>query len=950
VGVKLAQVGRLPARVMQRTNFPSRFFTEFLDRSREGYPALNGFICQFSRLAGRFVAMDVRMLSTQIKKHGDDGYPDLPSRGYLLAFSYLLRKDEPGHIGKNLETHYNWAWDEEIPLWLANFQNGGGSLSNLAKLAEEQVKLVPQLPKIVEGLGEPCRLITRILNEATNPAGEGAQHLRQPAEPSRQHLTRAYDFFKVMSAGLVSIIEDHVASLSPDSAQTIVNSLTSTLYNTLLYENGATRDLIAAKREKHPEIPARYVSKAISFEWKFTILRMLIKSTQMQLRVVGVTTMCTDLLALHNVHKGNDVSQNSLLLYFADFVIRNKIMEYLVGIASHPEIINESYNILGFLIVTNTYDTSLVSTIWQTVTTSQDPRVVEAILRMLQRCFHLQRYDDLVYLCKKASSFPVDSFTVAMREFCDELLRILMDKAAFEGVQQIDAPPYLMCTWLLRESSRAGAEPPTSYLDIQNFAAARLRDLVGRGPSDIIRDEIYLGCVLDVSSKSATAPGSICVINGLLRERLEPDLQKLTTEHGLTSLVIQELGCTVAEDRLTFNQSVRNSPVSVARRELLLNIILKEPTTLTTELGTKLWNLLVGCESKSVIDRNTSWAILNNAVKRSSMNNVFIATCFETHLPTLPPDCFTLGALEFARAALSAWLEEIRNDFVREDLEFESPALDQLWRMILIALPNSIDVQAIHTLVEVYLDSGLILSLPRAKARSIHLALVDRCLGQLASAAAKLKSFDPQSNSSGEDAGMVEVASEAEFQEQEVIFARSLAVLREFLRAYQSKPQFATPKSRATLSGLPNTVEGEPITVKYQSFDGGKHTEVMTLTLGKLNTAASLFSSLQKATGFKSFMLYYGGKGFDPDEIEVSRSLEDLNLNGLVLVQKRSEEDVPGLLAGTKTSLELEITKHMDELWGYLGMHDKVAQEVRSRPISYPFPISNNFLDLFVPH
>lgn len=921
--------------VVWALSWRSRFFTEFLDRSREGYPALTGFLAQFSRLAGRFVAMDVRMLAGPVKRNGDDEYPDLPSRGYLLAFSYLLRKEEPGHIGKNLETHYNWAWDEEIPMWLASFQNGGGSLSNLAKLAEEQVNLVPQLPKLVDNLSEPCRLITRILSEATNPVGEGVHHLMQPADPSRQQLARAHDFFKVMSAGLVSIIEEHVASLSPDSAQTIVNSLTSTLYTTLLYENSATRDLIAAKRDKHPEIPARYAPKAISFEWKFTILRMLITSTQMQLRVVGVTTMCTDLLALHNVHK-NDVSQNSLLLFLADFVIRNKIMEYLVGIASHPEIINESYNILGFLIVTNTYDPTLVSTIWKTVTTSQDPRVVEAILRMLQRCFHLQRYDDLVYLCKMAGSFPIDSFTVAMRDFCDELLRILIDKAVFEGVQKIDAPPYLMCTWLLRESSKAGPDPPAGYLDIQNFATARLRDLAGRGPSDHIRDEIYLECILDVSSKSVTAPGSICVINGLLREKMETDLRKLTTEHCLTSLVIQELGCTVAEDRLTFNQSVRNSPINVARRELLLNIILKEPGTLTTELGTKLWNLLVGCESKSVIDRNTSWQILNNAVKKSSVNNEFIAACFKTHLPALPPDCFTLGSLEFARAALSAWLEEIRKDFIHEDLDFESPALDQLWRMILIALPNSIDAQAIHTLVEVYVDSGLILSLPRVKARNIHLALVNRCLGQLASAAAKLKSFDLHSNSNGGDTDMTGVASEAEFQEQEVMFARSLAVLREFLRAYQSKPQFTTPKSRPTLSGPANAVEGEPITVKYQSFDGGKQTEVMTLTLGKLNTAASLVSSLQRATGFKSFRLYYGGKGFDPDEIEVSKSLEDLNLNGLVLVQKRNEEDVPGLIPGTRTSLEIEITKHMDELWGYLGMHDKVAQEIYSFLIKFP--------------
>lgn len=868
--------------------------------------------------------MDVRTLT---RADDDvDEYPDLPSRAYLQAFSFLLRKEESNHIGKNLETHYNWTWDDEIPLWTVSFENGGGTLTNLARLAEEQLKMVPRLPKLVEGLSEPCRLITRILNEAKNP-GEVGQHHRL-MESSRQQLVRAYEFFKTMSAGLVSIIEKNITFLSPDSAQTIVNSLTTTLYASLNNDNNAMRELIVAKLDDCPEMPARYAPKTISLEWKFMILKKFIMSAQMQLRVVGVTTMCTDLLALHTMHKGNDTSQHLLLIYFADFVKRNKIIEYLVGIASHPEIINESHNILGFLIVTNTYKPYLVSTIWQTVTTSQDSRVVEAILRMLQRCFHLQRYEDLVYLCEKAGLLPIEAFTVQMREFCDDLLKILMDKASHEGVYQIDGPPYEMCVRVLREASRTTTENPAGYPDIQNFASMRLRDLASRGPTDEIREHIYVECILDVSSKSPTAAGSICVINGFLRQRMKPDLRKLTTEHSLTSLVIQELESTVAEDRLTLNQSVRNSPVSLARRELILSIIVHEPETLTLELSTKLWDLLVGCESRNANDRNTCWIILNTAMRESPKGNSFIATCFKTLLPALPPECFTSGALDFTNLAVAAWLEEVHHDFALEDSKFESHALDQLWRMVLIAPPSTIEGQAIQSLVEFYVNSPLILSLPRSKAYSVHLALVDRCLGQLASAAAKLQSFDKQNAASGEDTAMAVVASDTEFQEQELIFARSLAVLRDFLKSYESKPHFATPKPRTRPPAVSTAVMGEPITVKYQSFDGEKHTDVMTLTLGTRNTTASLVTSLQKATGFENFKLYYGGKGFDPDDIEVSKSLEDLNLSGLVLVQKRNEDEIPGLTPGLKTTLERGITERMDELWGYLSMQDNVAQEV----------------------
>jgi ubiquitin carboxyl-terminal hydrolase 34 len=119
------------------------------------------------------------------------------------------------------------------------------------------------------------------------------------------------------------------------------------------------------------------------------------------------------------------------------------------------------------------------------------------------------------------------------------------------------------------------------------------------------------------------------------------------------------------------------------------------------------------------------------------------------------------------------------------------------------------------------------------------------------------------------------------------------------------------------------------LTVKYQSFDGNVHTEVKSLTIGKLNTAAALFASLQKVTGFKNYKVYCGGKEFDPDEFEVCKSLDDLNLNGLVLIQRREDLDgLPGHLNGTKPTLESEIMKHFNDLWSYLSMHEKVAQEV----------------------
>jgi ubiquitin carboxyl-terminal hydrolase 34 len=870
--------------------------------------------------------MDVRTLEIHARKNNDQE-PDLGARGFLCAFGFLLRKEEHSHIGRNLETHYAWNWDEDAALMSDSFQTEGGTILALTKLVQGQLRLMSRNPKVVDNFTDPCRIACKIFCDANASIEEGEQQHPQFKEAAQQKISQGYDFFKVMSVGLEIIIEKHVTFLSPDAATAHLTCLPLFLKITARFEIPAIRELLENKRRQHSMLLRNQFPTVISREWKFTILKKLITSAQMQLRVVGVTTMCTDLLSIYQNGKGPDPTTSPILLYFADFVLQNQLVDYIVGIGSHPEIINESNNILGFLIVTKTYKSAQTDKIWQTVMTSQDPRVVEAILRMVMRCLNLYDYRSLLYLCKKVCDVPIESFTVPLREFCQNLFKDLVGKALSDGVQYVGAPPYDLCVRLIRESSIVSADSPAGYPEIQTFAASRFRELLVHGPGPDARTAIYLSCLEDISGRTSTAPGSICVINALLRQNLATDLRRLCNEHGLTQLVVEELESAVAADR---HSTTRNSPASHARRELLMAVIVNEPSTITPDLGKRLWNVLVGSESKSAIERNSSWVILNNAAKKSSTKNAFLASCYRDHLPKLPPYCFTTGTLDFAREAIVAWLDEIRPDFVEEDRTFESHALEQLWRMILTAPPNTIDAAAITILVEVYVDSPLVLTMPRPKARSIHLALVDRCLDQLKTAASKLKAFSDGA-SSGSDEGMVIVASEDQFQEQEKIFARSLAVLREFLRAYQSKPQFATPKSRSPTAVATSEVEGEPLTVKYQSFDGDKHTEVKSLTLGKLNTAAALLASLQKATGFKNYKVYCGGKEFDPDEIEVCKSLDDLNLNGLVLVQRREDSDgLPGHLNGMKPTLELEIMKHFDDLWGYLSMHEKVAQEVRS--------------------
>ncbi|KAM3073711.1 hypothetical protein ACMFMG_004404 [Clarireedia jacksonii] len=913
----------------------SRWFGDFMHRHNSECLSLAELLFQFAKLTGRFLLMDVKTLS-YIGNVDQEKIPELASPHFLPAFSYLFKQDESVHIGRNLDIHYHWKWEEDTSALMEYFEEGGGSIPALTNFVEGQLKFITQQPKNIETLSEPSRLAEKLHKEAALRLRYSQSVSHHDVDEAPRKIIQGYDYFNVMSHGLESIIEKHVTSLAPDAATAHLVSLSSILTHTLAVSPRTAKDLVDRQKSSHPDIPESLFSKIIPMEWKFSILKKLIVSAQMQLRVIGVTTMCQDLLSIYSSYRPKDGSSISpVLLYFADFVLRNKLVDYIVGRGSHPELINESNNIVGFLVVTKTYTTAHTDTIWQTVMTSQDPRVVEAIIGMIRRCLNLFDYQSLIYLCQKVAALPIEAFTVVMRGFVESLLKELVTKSNLEVVMApspVDAPPYDLCVRLIRESSITSTDNPEGLPEIQNFAVGRLRELLVHGPDAQARDNIYLSCIEDISAKTLTAPGSICVIKELIRHNMATDMNMLTTKYGLTRLIIDEF-----ESALSSSRSLTSSnPASIARREILILIITNEADTITSELGSRLWSLLVGAQAKDAAHRQAGWQILNSAALKATLKNRYLSTCFQTHLPKLQPSFFTSGTLDFVRNAVLSWLSETAHDFVEEDRAFESPALEQLWRIILNAPSKTVDAAAITLLVEVYIDSNLILSLPRMNARKIHLALIDDCMKKLAAAAAKLKSFSDDT-SGGEDEEMVIIPSETQIRGQEIVFTRSLAVLREFLKAYQSKPQFATPKLRTPVTLSSDTVQGEPLTVMYQSFDGDKHTEVKTFTMGKLNTAASLLASLRKATGFTHYKVFYGGKEFNPDEVEMCKSLEDLNLNGLVLVQRREDGDgLDGNVSGITGSLELEITKRFDEIWSYLGMQDKLASEIYYFLIQFP--------------
>jgi len=925
---RLVDEGKFPPLLDGYVLIRSRnFFGNFLHRSRDGRQALLDFFLQFAALTARFIAMDVRTLV----KNDDEGsasQPVLASRPYLLTFGWLIQKREAS-IGQNLEIHYHFDWNEEAIVLVKHFIESGANISTLARLVRGHLALMTKTPKAIEDLTEPCRIVDMAISHCLSFYDTDAPRL----------IKQGYRFYQALAPALDLIIEKHATLLTTEAALTHIMGLAKIYQTALNLEPSPAEEIIVQHSQSYPTLPVKSLGTVISMEWKFGMLKKLIVCGQMQLRVSGVTNMCSELLNMYQKYKRDDATRQPILIHFAHYIMGNKLVDYIVGTGSHPELISESGNIVGFLVVTKAYTNKETDTIWQTVTTSQDPRVVEAILRMLSSVLNLLDTEKLLYLCDKARALPIEAFTPAMRDHCQRIFNQLLEKtASSEMIQSLTAPPYELCVRLIRESSVPRPEAPLGLLEIQHWATRCLRELVIQGPESEVRNSIYLSCIKDISSRSSTASGSICALFGLLCPNLATDLHILTTNHGLTRLMVEEVEYTNKSTHPNPVPANVNSPARQARRDLLLAIILQEPRTLTSDLGKRLWDSFVGKDARGFAERETAWQILNSAATKASSRNTFIDTCFKEYLPTLEPQCYSIGSLDFTREAIQAWLREAQGDLLDEDQASRSHGLEQLWRMILTAPPNTIEDPAINMLVEIYVDSPIIQSMAKPRAHAVHLKLVNRCLEQLSYAAGKLEGSS-DGNASGDDESMVIVAPEQHVGEEELIFTRSLVLLREFLRSYQSKPHFAMQKLRPAVPTTHSTeVKGAVQVFKYQTFDGKEHGVVGSLDVGGLNTVPELFAIIEKVTGFKYFKLYHWGVELNLNTTDQNATIKDLQIGkGLVLVAKQDgEQSQDGIPTMRSTSLEAEIINHFDAFWDYLGMEERLSKEIYHFLVKFP--------------
>lgn len=905
-----------------------------------GIRSIDRFLLAYARLVARFIQMDLHTMDQLPKDTSME--PDLISKQYLLIFSWIflpnelplwvLLRDSCGYPFPDITTSVAVCFAEPPT-------NGIQYLSRYVELVLEHI---PRLPIMTPLVFPPINIVGRLLQSSATQLTAKDED-KDAVMNSYHYIPRdALGFFNVIDEKLQTFVSKQISALTIDLSKDLVSHLSTSLRKISQIDSSLAAALFAEIVGNMGSTNPEDFPELIESAWRFKLLKRCITTGRMEIRVQGIETMQQDLVSVWTKYmRNNDAGKHHpVVQYLVKFILDNHLVEYIVGVESHPQLITRSANIVGFLVVTSNYTDKHSDAIWQAVTTSQDPRFVDAILGMLTNIFRMALYSSLIYLCKKLNELPLRAFDGRMMGYGGTLLdqvRRRFQESYPDG--RLDSPPYDLCIRLIRQTAASTDVAPSGKIALHHFAMGELSQLVHLGPSDQDRKTIYRECMEDIAKKSPNATGSIFAVNALLAQDPSRDIEALASDFDLTRLVVDELAHAVHEERLQHHQCGIHSDVLPARLELLHRIILHIPATITTEYGERLWRSLIGRDALGDQGRNSAWSMLVGVTGACNTPNVFIYRCMNEYLPQLDPAFFTIDLLTFVQQGIAyqARLAPLQAASGHEIIDI--PGVDRLWQIVLTAPSGTIENQATQKLVEFYLDTPLIRKAPRSAVEATHVALVNLCVDKLTHAASRLKSFS-DGTTSGEDEPMVIVASDDEVRAEELRLTRSLLFLREILRGMRARPQYSPPPKKAPeIAEEVKAIKGEAIKVSYQAFNGGIDTGVQAFEAGDSETAEELTSRLIKLTGFSKFTAIAGGQKLDLTS-DKTQTLRDLKIgrSGLLMIRKIQDATAPQAIDQPEglSAVEAEVLKHFDELYQFLGLDEKLAREVSEAMLFAP--------------
>ncbi|KAF2804105.1 uncharacterized protein BDZ99DRAFT_526141 [Mytilinidion resinicola] len=652
--------------------------------------------------------------------------------------------------------------------------------------------------------------------------------------------------------------------------------------------------------------------------WKFKLLKKYISKGRMELRVVCISTMDTQLVEIWKEYNGLG-HDHPLMQYLADYLLHGKVVDYIIGVDSHPQLISRSGNIVGFLVVTRRFTDKETDAIWRAITHSPDPRVVSAIILMLKQIVNLMLLDDLLAMITKLYQMPIESYTLEVLRFAREItVHIIRNHYVWNSFDDRPSPAELFVRMMQDTGpSRASTKLTNS---LYSEAAEQLGNLASSIVNGQERLKIYQSCVDNIENKSPKATGSAHAFFLLHKAHSYEDSRVMSN---------LDLGRHLVLELCDYVENERSSEQTNEALKYRLYLIAHIATHVPSELYSQLWDHIFGKDAWNNDMRDQAWWLIIEAAKRSPLRNEFCALILSDFIPRVDPIYYTKGLYEFITRLVPVQERKTKAPDDNSNNEVLAiPGANLLWPLVLNAHTDLVvDVSAKNLAaryLEVYRNAGVTFE----QVEEAHAALAEECTNRLLSSYHILR---PGSTvgSTGQGEPMVVAASDEEICAHERHFTRTLLFAKLFLLTIRSKPEFAhSRKAESACESIEQELyRGEPFQVRFQVF-GGASNERQLIVIGKEDTVQELHDRLCRLTGFTKLRFIVGGQNFSVQD-SADKQLHEVPGIDWILVSKAVDGEPlkPEVNIDANCSIfETTILNHFEEMYSCMDSEDHISE------------------------
>ncbi|KAI5781142.1 hypothetical protein EDC01DRAFT_244286 [Geopyxis carbonaria] len=657
-----------------------------------------------------------------------------------------------------------------------------------------------------------------------------------------------------------------------------------------------------------------------------TFLKML-ASSRMDFRLRGLNCMTDSLLNYWRNNSYDDWRESAVLRFVVDFLIVNKVVEYLVGPESHYELVRRCGNVPSFLLVSGSISTEILDALWQPVLDNRDPRVVQATLHMHGEMSTNMGPDHIVMLCGRISRIPFSSFDSYLMDLVGQLIeriRMIYEGGRWADLEDLEIlEPYKMLIRLMRLASEqvesisvTSQQVPSNAFDIANRNLSRL---VETGPAGTIRKQIFIDCVSNIREMNDHTTGNTTAILTILRRRsrnarsddpvVQQDIHLLVHELELPQLLVKEISRFVNVHRgKTTSLTMRKLD---SRLELLKFILNYSPQCLLKEEHAQLWKCIIGEEALGTFERDQGFEFYSHFATNLEFRSI-LDTIYCELFPKLHPKCFSPHVLDFCKNSLQ-YLN--RTESSDETSIVEIKGIDQLWRIILTTSDEKLVNDVVDLLIWVYLESSWILQAAPCAVQATHFYIVERCISQLTSSAHYV--VNRNNISGGGEIRLDHQCNDIDQATRE--YLRSLQILEGLVKGLRSNPRYI-PRNTAK-NVYP---KGEPLIVRLRCNTNGTNIPEKTITMGIENTGGDLLFIISTLMSNGKNRVMLSGRELKQGD-DTSKTLGELGFSSdRVLTVYNIQDPRSEKTMGDYSSdiVQDEIMRHFEALYSLLDLSE----------------------------